>query len=147
MARFKEKENFEPLAIDLWEYVGRYVKLSKLPEMDYAPVTKFYENLFEKPLPYEGKQIKSKRFSEDDQYIYWPYANRLIYLIRKYISLSPKVRDYIVRCRKVNIFWRGGDIDIFRKEVKATLDYRKLSDDDRVKYRKSALRRLQNLGN
>jgi hypothetical protein len=66
----------------------------------------------------------------------WPYANRLIYLARKFIKLSDHDRDFIQMARNQKVFWRGDDIKHFDLIVEETLDFRSLKPDEKERYKK-----------
>ena len=146
MAHFK-KANIDSipvlsLEITLYEYLGKFSKFKALPEMGGEMPDKFYQNLFEQQKHNEGKEIRAKRYnndSGDNRYLYWPYGDRIVGLARKYQSLPKRAREYILRCRESDVYWRGDEIDDFKTVVKLTLSHRKLSPLKKIEYRRSVM--------
>jgi hypothetical protein len=73
----------------------------------------------------------------------WPYAERLIYLSREFRQLDVRYQRYILKAAKAHIWWRGDDSQRFRAIVTAHLNYRQLSEAERLHYRKRLMQAAQ----
>lgn len=115
----------------LEEYINHFEKkiLKYYSFMGDKEPLEFWKYMFEK----EGRtehQFPLKNSVE------WPYANRLIYLARVFIHLKDDERNFIIKARNQNVFWRGDDIKIFDLIVEETLDFRSLTDKEKESYKK-----------
>ena len=135
------KRHVDIASITLVDYLNKRIALKRLPEMNNETAIIFYQNLFEPKLDREKKQMLLRR-NNDEQYLSWPYADRIAYLASKYQTLSKKCREYIVRCRESEIFWRGDEIEKFRKIVRETLIVRKKTPIEKAQYKKNILARV-----
>jgi len=146
MAKFKKKVDVESVALDrsLFDYFIEQRLNRSLPEMHGQAPYEFFSELFEPEGREERKNMVENRHTEREA-IVWPYAIRVLGLARKYITMSARERQYIVRCRESEIFWRGDDMDFFRTYVAELLEYKKLSDEEKVVYRANAFEKMRAL--
>lgn len=150
MSKFQKKsQDIEKLPLDasLFEWFHEYGNdLSDLNDFEGATKHDFYEWLLEKPDYHEKQQIRWTKPKNNaditEQYLHWSYGDRIIYCAKKYQLLSKRERDYIIKCRKKDIYWRGDDIEAFMVIVKETLKFRLLTPIEKAKYKKSAKQRL-----
>lgn len=126
-------EVFIDMKISLPDYLMKFRPeiFKQKSYMDKEAIS-FWSWLFGNPVAYEEKRPGRKA-------VIWPYADRLMYLATKFDSLEDREKDYIKRCRKANIFWRGDDINDFRKIVDETILFRRLTDEGKEDYRKKTL--------
>ena len=124
--------------VTLPDYIRGYAPevLAPLAVMEGAPALGFWRELFQPAQTGEGK----RRVNEA---IRWPYAERLVYLAREFAKLDDRCRRYVVKAARVQIWWRGDDIQRFRAIVEAHQSYRGLSEAERADYRKRLLRAAQ----
>lgn len=97
----------------------------------------FFQMIFEPPKIEEGKRQLEKSIA-------WPYAERLIYLIRKFKVQSVESQQEIIDAAKLKIWWRGDEPGQFSMIIDETLYYRELPENEKLAYRKNAM--IQALG-
>ena len=128
-----QTEALPDMGITLPEYLGKYrPELLKQKSYMTKEAVSFWTELFEKPGEYESKRLGKTA-------VIWPYADRLMYLATKFDGLTNREKDFILRCRDRDIFWRGDDIEFFRKVVDETILYRRLPAEGKEDYRKKTL--------
>lgn len=103
--------------------------LPGLPIMEGASSLRFWQEIFQPMQAGEGKYWAQA-------HLRWPYAERLIYLSREFLRLDQRSQQYVIKAGKAQIWWRGDNIQQFRMIVDAHLAYRRLSEEERVLYRK-----------
>ncbi len=136
-----EMQNCGPdLRITLLDYVQLYAPdvLLPLAVMEGATALRFWQEIFQSARPGEGKRFVN-------ECIRWPYAERIVYLAREFNKLDERCRRYVVKAARAGIWWRGDDIQRFRAIVAAHLNYRGLSEDERVHYRKRLMSAAKNM--
>ena len=115
------------LAVYIQTYALEILKNEKF--MQNTPALEFWQSLFQAKKAGEGKSI-------EQGYLRWPYAERIIYLAREFKQLDQRSQAYIIKAAEKAIWWRGDDIEQFRRIVQAHLSYRRLNADQRLSYRK-----------
>lgn len=126
----------------LFEYL-HHVDLKQLDEMGGVLIHSFYEDLFEPQANKECQGYKWKKTAineKPEQVIEWPYAQRIIYLAKKFERISPTDRNYIIRLRKEGIFWRGDDVIMFRAIVDEIKKYRRLDPLKKGQYKRDVMK-------
>lgn len=115
-------------------YIAGYAAdvLQPLSIMAPLPPLAFWEASFEPPRPGEGW----RRHGDGQR---WPYAERLVYLARRFQALDERGRRYILRAAAARIWWRGDDIQQFRGIVAAQQGYRNLDPAQQAAYRRRLL--------
>jgi len=102
-------------------------------------VSSFME-LFEPEREYErrfSKPTKTGRVITVD-----PYAERIGYQVKKYMSLSGEDQSFIKAAREDGIFWRGDDMAFFQKVCDQNMIMKEIGVSS---YRTKAIRSLKNL--
>lgn len=131
------KEPQQDLNITLNDYVLQfnhgYRVFDHIGIMNGKPSQLFWTHLF------EPSNNECKRLTNESR-VSWPYADRLIYLINKFKKEPERNQNYILKAREINIFWRGDDIDMFRRIVRETLKFRKLDASEKEEYKIKDLR-------
>lgn len=114
------------------EFVSSFAPdiLESLPCMKGEPAVEYYGRLFERE-----RQSESKRPGKNNS-VEWPYAVRIIYLARKFRSLNESERQLVIDARRVKIYWRGDDHDMFQTVATETLGYRDLEPFEKANYKK-----------
>lgn len=100
-------------------------------------------NLFEKELPEEKLKLvttKSKTGTDKKLYV-WLYAERIKYLLIKFLGAGHKLQSLIVAAREDDIYWRGDEFDVF---VSLITQYEKMRSMPKGKYRKQSFRQMLN---
>lgn len=118
------------LSITLQAYIAKYAPdiLSQTEIMQGNTALTFFTGLFQPAQPGEGKrQLKNS--------VDWPYANRVINFARVFLRLNDREKSYIIKTSQAGIWWRGDDIQNFRRIVEETLNYRRLSEPEKEAYR------------
>jgi hypothetical protein len=125
--------------ISLLDYVKDFAPevLAPLPIMQEASALRFWQQTFQPAGSGEGKRLINETLR-------WPYAERLVYLAREFIKLDERYRRYIVKAAVAQIWWRGDDMQRFKRIVEAHLEYRGLSADEKTNYRKHLLGAMRN---
>jgi len=139
MANYYKKEKEQKtesvdMNTSISEYITRYAPdiLSQSEIMQGVDAISFFIGIFKPSEAYDNKRFVKNSMD-------WPYANKIIYFARKFLTLSDREQRYIVKASKARIFWRGDDILNFRKIVEETISFRQLSDDEKKQYRKKIL--------
>jgi len=148
----KALPDYQDLTIEgyIWKY---YIDASQDHAMKYPRVVlqqlgfmgdkkpiEFWMWLIEQPKDGEFKQNKGKR-------LVWPYVDRLAMCAAKFIRLSDEEQGYILKARKQDkpIWWRGDDMENFRKIARETYRYNQLDDAKRDEYRRSAMAQVRRM--
>jgi len=141
--KYREGHNEEKVAVSLTitlpQYVNQYAPeiVAYQSFMENETALTFWTRLFEKSKDEGKREIKDR--------IVWPYADRIIYLAKKFLKQEKKMQAYIMKAAKVNIFWRGDDVGMFQLIVNETLDYRELDQEQKRNYQKRALQVCQGM--
>lgn len=119
------------LRTSIMEYVTQFAPdiLTSLTIMRSAPVLEYYTRLFDREYRSEEKRMGKSM-------VIWPYADRIIYLARKFASLSDEEREFVVTARKEKIFWRGDTLSFFNTVITETCMFRDLEPAERSNYKK-----------
>lgn len=144
--KFKEDDGHNEsrhtdMGISLAAYIGQYAPdiLNQTEIMQGNTALTFFSGIFEPQQIHEGKRrIKSS--------IDWPYANRMINFSRSFLRLDDRCQRYICKAARVKIWWRGEDIQNFRLIVEETLDFRQLTCDEKLIYRKRIMAIAKTIG-
>lgn len=129
-----EEEKPVNLSINIFQYIasGAPDVLELIPVMNGDLPINFFTVIFEPEGNYEHKrQVKNS--------IEWSYANRIIFLARKFKALSEKGQNFVVKASSRRIWWRGDEMRQFRKIVDETINFRQLSEVEKSNYRKRVL--------
>lgn len=116
--------------IDLDRYLALYAPdvLVAIQESG-RPMVEFWTSIFEPQKPHEAKKIKGNALD-------WPYANRLIYLARKFKTSKTELRDLVLEASGLKIFWRGDDYSMFDRIVTEIILFRRLEPHEKSAYKK-----------
>lgn len=123
------------MQISLLDYMRRHAvdTLNPMPMMAGSSALRFWQDHFQPMLAHEGKRLINARLD-------WPYAERIIYLVREFKRQEPRCQQYILKAAEQKIWWRGDEINQFRRIVTAQLHYRRLNETERINYRKQLLK-------
>jgi len=116
------------------------VVLQQLGFMGDKKPLEFWMWLLEPPKDGEFKQTKGKR-------LVWPYVDRLAIGAAKFVRLDGDSQGYVLKARGQDkpIWWRGGDMENFRKIARETYRYNQLDDGQRESYRRSAMAQVRRM--
>lgn len=128
------------VALSEWVNTNAPDIVGSLSCMKSVPAVEYFARLFEKERKSESKR-PGKNGGVD-----WPYADRLIYLARKFRSLSDDHKNLVITARIENIFWRGDDHDRFNTIVTETILYRDLNPIEKANYKKRLMTVASSLG-
>lgn len=114
--------------------------ISSLPVMQSMPPVEYFSKLFERE-----KTNEVKRPGKDNGLV-WLYAERIVYLARKFISTADDFKKLIIDARRTKIFWRGDEYDFFTKVVTETILFRDLEPKERDNYKKRIMTVAKSMG-
>lgn len=114
--------------------------IDAMPCMGSVSPAEYFSRAFEKE-----KQSEVKRPGKE-RGIVWPYAARIVYLARKFKAIADEHRQLVIDARKIKIFWRGDDFDMFNKIVTETMLFRDLSPVERDNYKKRVMTVAKSMG-
>lgn len=118
------------MGISLDQYVLKYAPdiFCKTAIMGDSSALAFFTDIFQPQQNNEGKRpVKTS--------IDWPYANRLIVHARNFLKLEIMSQRYVVKAAGAKIWWRGDEINNFRRIVEETISFRQLDADEKRQYR------------
>lgn len=144
-----EKENETqlnpPVFDDLTNQIAETIRISrqslKLATNPFEAAQQIIE-LFEKQANDEKVTLKTtlSKTGTVKKIFVWPYAERVKYLLLKFLSSDHRLQNLIVAAREDNIFWRGDEFDEF---VTLIDQYEKMRSMPKGKYRKQSFREMR----
>lgn len=91
--------------------------------------------------PKAGEQ--PQQYSKGERVFYrWPYAERAVYCLLRFLTLDERGQRLILAAREDEIFWRGDDLDFFRRVIDETFALRDMGVEA---YRADASKKLRAL--
>lgn len=103
------------------------------------------------PLDFWVWLLEPPKFHEKQRYdrnrMLWSYGDRVALCAAKFVLLDAGSKEFIVKVRNMPapIFWRGDEIDFFKKIARETYRYNQLSAEDKITYQRSALSQAQRM--
>lgn len=110
------------LICELSSIIGRHKLAGKLANDTDAAAHRWLD-LIEKPNASEAPQKLSNE-KTGRVFFRWPYAERAVYCLLKYLALPAEFQKIIIAAREDGIYWRGDDFEFFRKVIDETITMR-----------------------
>lgn len=116
------------------------VILERLGFMGSLMPIEFWTWLLEQPYYDESRRMDKKK-------LIWKYADRIAQCAAIFVNLPEKDQDYILKARRQEqpIWWRGDTMDNFRRIAKETYSYHQLTEEEKIKYRKSCMMQVKRM--
>lgn len=123
------------IGMSLHDYLIAYAPdvIGSMTFMQNMPPVEYFSRLFEKE-----KRSEEKKPGKNGGLV-WPYAERIVYLARKFIAIPDDFKKLVIDARREKIYWRGDEVDFFNKIVTETILFRDLEPEERANYKKRVM--------
>lgn len=117
------------------QFKQRFEKILTREGADFT--VDWFLNLVGQPNKIDGPRLIRTKTGSHWQ---WPYAERSIFLSRKFMKSAADFKKFIIAAREDGIFWRGDDPDEFYR-IAGEIELFRTKDDS--EYRQNAMTRMR----
>ena len=123
---------------ELNKYINAGRELNdRVPTRSTAEIAQWFLNAVFNPIDKLTEEVNRWQ-SESGARVSTPYADRVRYLIKKFLHLPADDHGYVLAAAQDGIHWRGDDMDLFHRIVDETLHYLTLNPTEKGRYKRAS---------